>query len=236
MNKKSTIDNLSKEYLCELIDNSNSYSEIIQKLGYPTTSFYYKKIKQKIKEYSIDVSSLNVKRSILYRNSLIVKEVLSYNSIKHKSFSTIRRFILKHGLKEYKCIICDNNGSHFGKDLTLQLDHIDGNRTNNELDNLRWLCPNCHSQTETFSNKRKNKKVINICSCGNKIGKKNISGECSSCLSKKRIHKTKFDIDKSLLEKLLETNSLTSIGKLYGVSDNTVRKRIIKLGINNKDT
>lgn len=38
--------------------------------------------------------------------------------------------------------------------LTLQLDHIDGNRHNNIRENLRCLCPNCHSQTPTYSNKR----------------------------------------------------------------------------------
>lgn len=47
------------------------------------------------------------------------------------------------------------------KELILELDHINGIRNDNRLENLRFLCPNCHSQTPTFKgrNKTKNKKV-----------------------------------------------------------------------------
>lgn len=66
--------------------------------------------------------------------------------------STLRKRIIQHKLKEYQCEICKiddwNNNS-----ISLQLDHKDGDRKNNILDNLRWLCPNCHSQTPTFCSK-----------------------------------------------------------------------------------
>ncbi len=61
--------------------------------------------------------------------------------------------------KGYKCETCDNIGEHNGKPLTLQVDHIDGNSDNNYPDNLRFQCPNCHSQTDTWcSRNRKNSK------------------------------------------------------------------------------
>jgi 5-methylcytosine-specific restriction endonuclease McrA len=44
------------------------------------------------------------------------------------------------------------------KSISLQLDHINGIRTDNRLENLRLLCPNCHSQTETFCGKNNRKK------------------------------------------------------------------------------
>lgn len=50
-----------------------------------------------------------------------------------------------------RCAICDNPGEHRGQPLGLQLDHVNGVPDDNRLENLRWLCPNCHSQTDTFS-------------------------------------------------------------------------------------
>lgn len=51
-----------------------------------------------------------------------------------------------------KCSECSQENSWNNKPLMLQLDHIDGNSDNNDLSNLRLLCPNCHSQTETYGN------------------------------------------------------------------------------------
>jgi hypothetical protein len=65
---------------------------------------------------------------------------------------------LKRCLKattEYKCDHCGNPGEHQSLPLVLQLEHRDGNHSNNLPSNLGWLCPNCHSQTETFAGKNK---------------------------------------------------------------------------------
>jgi len=64
--------------------------------------------------------------------------------------------LVKTGLLIYKCYECELVEWR-GKKLSLQLDHIDGNATNNSLSNLRLLCPNCHSQTETYCGKNRKK-------------------------------------------------------------------------------
>ena len=61
---------------------------------------------------------------------------------------SVREYLIERDI--YECVMCGNNGSWQGKELTLQLDHIDGNPKNNRLDNCRWLCPNCHAQTDTW--------------------------------------------------------------------------------------
>jgi hypothetical protein len=70
---------------------------------------------------------------------------------KHPHFQTfkLKNRLLKEKIIENKCFICDIEEWN-GKKLNMELDHIDGNRTNHKLENLRMLCPNCHSQTETY--------------------------------------------------------------------------------------
>jgi hypothetical protein len=73
---------------------------------------------------------------------------------KHPHFQTykLKNRMLKEGLIENVCSICGitewNNNP-----INMELDHIDGNRSNHKLENLRMLCPNCHSQTETYRSK-----------------------------------------------------------------------------------
>jgi len=65
---------------------------------------------------------------------------------------TLKKYL--ENSKGYKCETCDISEWQ-GQPLSLHLDHIDGNSDNNFPNNLRLLCPNCHSQTETFSGRNK---------------------------------------------------------------------------------
>jgi predicted restriction endonuclease len=72
------------------------------------------------------------------------------------SRSYLKKKILLKGLLDYHCQFCGID-SWQDQPLSLHLDHVNGNRFDNRLENLRFLCPNCHSQTPTFAGKnRKN--------------------------------------------------------------------------------
>ena len=61
-----------------------------------------------------------------------------------------KRRLLKEGYLTKKCVGCGIGSTYNGKPITLELDHVNGNRFDHRLSNLRILCPNCHSQTDTF--------------------------------------------------------------------------------------
>ena len=74
----------------------------------------------------------------------------------HPTYPTLKlkNRLVKEKLLEYKCVECGIFEWN-KKEICLQLDHIDGNSHNHKLENLRLLCPNCHSQTDTWCGKNK---------------------------------------------------------------------------------
>lgn len=116
-----------------------------------------------------------------------------------------------------------------GEPIPLETHHIDGIKTNNELNNLKLLCPNCHAFTDNYKGKNVKDKVIDALycnSCGNTITSASVSGLCLSC-SAKRIANDFYDelgITREYLKTLVRTETFINIGKLYNRSDNAIRK------------
>ena len=105
----------------------------------------FKKYALKFECYSPNQSGKGIKKDIK-------KRIL--NLEEYSSRASIRKVIIKENLIEYKCSEC-NIQTWNNKSLSLHLDHINGINNDNRLENLRFLCPNCHSQTETYTGRNK---------------------------------------------------------------------------------
>lgn len=86
----------------------------------------------------------------MYKIKFVTKPLVEQGLVDQAS--TLKKYLAnEHGYMCSCCGISDWNG----QSLSLHVDHIDGNSDNNFPSNLRLLCPNCHSQTETFSGRNK---------------------------------------------------------------------------------
>lgn len=154
MAKQCKIDVFSKEELKEIVENSNTQVEVLQKLGYGVSGASYKTLRNRCEKYNIDLSHLLNHDGRSCNNGDVTEKDLCQNS--SRTTTTIKRFILKNNIIEYKCAFCGNKGVWNNQELVLQLDHIDGDNTNHSKENLRFLCPNCHTQTKTWGRNKNN--------------------------------------------------------------------------------
>ena len=145
--------NYSLEEFQQICDESESVREVVQKLGYaPNGGGTAARIKRDIENNNIDISHFtgqaHTKNIGKYKTP--IEDYLT-NKVKITSHK-LRLRLLKEGIFEYKCACCGNS-EWLGQPIPLELHHKDGNKDNNNLDNLELRCPNCHYFTETYKTK-----------------------------------------------------------------------------------
>jgi hypothetical protein len=146
---------LSDEQFVELLKNSSTISEVLFKLGYSVkgNSWGFAKIRQRMSDLNLDGSVFKGKSPITKYGTLHkvnASDILKPNC-KHAR-SVLRRYVIKNNLIPYRCAIC-GCVEWQGRTLSLELDHINGINNDNRIENLRFLCPNCHSQTTTYGSR-----------------------------------------------------------------------------------
>jgi len=150
-------DRWTKEKILNACYNSSSKGDVLEKLGVSRKSGNYQTLYRYCDKFGIDIHSIkyiNFSGGSNYKK-LTIDEMFTENSL--ISGKMIKKNVISNNLIPYKCEKCKNNGEWQGQKLSLQLDHINGKPNDNRLENLRFLCPNCHSQTPTFSGKNKKK-------------------------------------------------------------------------------
>lgn len=145
---------LCNEDFEKLIRCSHNIKEVLFKLGMTTVgnSWGYAQVKKRMRELNVDYSAfIGVKPLIKSQfKRLEDKEIFICNSDTPRNI--IRRRIIENDLLEYKCSCCGIS-EWLDQPISLELDHINGINNDHRLENLRFLCPNCHSQTSTYGSK-----------------------------------------------------------------------------------
>ena len=225
------IDEYSKEELEQIVKQSKSMKEVIDRLGYATHSGSNNNtVKSRIEKYNIDISHF-----VTYINPIQRTEENIFIENSTASQATLRRWYLKGEYTPYKCSICGQEPTWQGKELTLILDHINGSNHDDRLENLRWVCPNCNQQLDTTGYRRTStlEKKYYCIDCGKEITSR--ATRCPTCSSKaQRISLEEMPITREELKELIRTTPFTTIASQFGVSDNGIRKWCDKFGLPRK--
>lgn len=147
---------VSEEEFIQIVKNHYSVSSCIRACNLVVGGANYRGFWKRVKELNLDTDHFTGQGHLKGKNHnwspeiSIEKAFVENGSMQSRN---LKNKILKHNLKDYKCENCGIN-KWLDKDISLQLDHINGVNNDNRLENLRFLCPNCHSQTPTFCRKK----------------------------------------------------------------------------------
>jgi len=150
----------TKEFLEPIVKECGSIRQVLLKLGLKEAGGNYENIKTRIKSYNIDTSHFHGmtwnkgKKWSKYKDiSDLLVENSTYSSGLPRSSYKIKNQLIKHGYKKHvceNCLLCD----WMENKIPLELHHVNGNRFDNRIENLKLLCPNCHALTENYRAKK----------------------------------------------------------------------------------
>lgn len=243
----------SKRYTDEDFTNavrsSESIRQVLRKIGLVEAGGNYHQAKLRIRNLHLDTSHFTGQAHLRGKSHSWSKKIpLDEILIKDSRYNgPIKKRLYQSGLLEEKCYVCGitewNN-----KSLSLELEHKNGDRFDNRIENLTILCPNCHSQTEFFRGRNKKKheeKTLYFClECKKSLTDKRKTNLCIKCYmaqrrpvgqsmipgdpnwrTKPKPHLRKVvRPNQESLKSMIKNMSWTAIGKKYKVSDNAVRK------------
>ena len=233
------------EEIKEIIKNSINKTDTLNKLGLKNHGGNFNTLSFFIRRNNIDTSHFIVNKSTKeYKASreLNTSDILIENSL-YVNTSSLKKRLYKEEIKKRYCEICGQGEEWRNRKMSLILDHINGDRHDNRIENLRIVCPNCNATLETHCrglNAFKDKYTkYDECFCGNTKQKK--SEMCINCYKDKLFKIRENEIQEKTTRKetrkvqrppyeqlLLEVNEIgyVATGKKYGVSDNSIRKWI----------
>lgn len=223
LNKRNKLYNVPISTIKKYFDEAVNFGDFLKRIGYTSSG--------SSTEISILLKRIGLNKDVLVRRGDSLqhrwrhpgqeKWKLTDIFIKNSpaTSTTIKEYVSRHNLLPYKCSMCGNTGVWNNKPLGLQLHHINGEKTDNRLENLTFVCPNCHAQTDTFTSR--NYATKNTCpSCGRVIQNKTPGAMCVIC---RRLHN-----GKKIKVRCVETgevfNSIKEVGERFNTSPSSVGK------------
>jgi len=224
----------------EAVKQSISISGVLRLLGLDPRGSNYPTAHRYFKLYELDTTHLvgrgwSLGKEFPKRGRPLQELLVARDKV--LDHSTLKKRLVHESLLENKCYECEMGPEWRGKPLVLRLDHINGTPTDYRIENLRLLCPNCDSQSSTYCGRNIKKEApkehklqqqrrlakqskCKKCRCAVTTG----APYCRGCTKPKRKVADRPSLD--VLEKQTQELGFVKTGKLYGVSDNAVRKWI----------
>ncbi|MFJ6607736.1 HNH endonuclease signature motif containing protein [Streptomyces lydicus] len=151
----------TREKLQAAVSASTNVCGVLRHLGLDVVGGHHTHISRRIKAYGIDTSHFTpVVRTARMKNNQrrqsaeeILVEATSGHATRLPS-ARLKRAMRELGTEE-RCALCGVEPLWLGEPLPLEVDHIDGNWRDNRIENLRFLCPNCHSTTDSYRGRGK---------------------------------------------------------------------------------
>ena len=213
--KQKLMDSYTNEEFAAIVAESFSYADCLRRLGYGSNSGdATNSLKAKINQLNISTAHFNYNTNSIKRTE---ENVFCENSTADQK--TLRKYY-EAKYPQTACSICNQTLIWNHQALRLILDHINGTNTDNRLENLRWVCPNCNSQLPTTNARNPHHNKYYCVDCGKQISQGAI--RCIECAAKNQQVVERPTRDE--LKNLIRTKPFTHIAKQFGISDNGIRK------------